>query len=900
MIIRVSNIPVSLDAMLSKNGKLLFKEIARALGVKPSRISSFKIARRSIDARKKENVHFVLTCDVELSESSQSSAASSASNIESCVGDAFTKQVPHKSKVPAALLHESGVVQMAAHSNDTQTALSGLRLAKGVKVSEVPNEKSNQVPFVGKGAHSGERPVVVGAGPAGLFCALYLARAGMWPILIERGEAVEERQKSVTAFNEGGSLDLNSNIQFGEGGAGTFSDGKLTTGTKDKHIRDVLREFVAAGAPEDILVDAKPHIGTDNLPTVVGNIRKTIIEAGGEVRFNTQLIAINCESQADVGGELQANAIDECNMGTLETLETTGASHTESSEAHIGGTLRKSGVDYDSDIDKAKAAHAKHIQNILVCNTKTGIEEIIACSALVLAIGHSARDTIEMLLESGLAMERKPFAMGVRIEHSQSAINKAQYGKSAQHPALPPADYKLNVRTEDGRGVYTFCMCPGGTVVAAASEEGGVCVNGMSNYARDGKNANSALLVEILPSDFDGEDVLAGMKFQRKLEKAAFEVAKINGEYSAPAQTVGDFLASQTNRFAAKGLQADSQFSNSTKHASSRVSSPCSCGVVRQECHGDVRQHQVSPTYPRGVAWINLDNCLPPLITDALTDALPKLDKKLKGFADPDAVMTAIEARSSSPVRIVRDRETLQSVSVQGIYPAGEGAGYAGGIMSAATDGIRIAEAIIRDFQLDEAARHLKNGDPVIFPTDTVCGIGVAVQCADSPQKLYELKSRTTEKPIAWLVGSLEDITKYGSGVPAYAQRLADAFWPGPLTLIVKASDVVPEQFRSAAGTLGMRMPQSDVALELIRRTDSPLATTSANVSGAGDAVDVGNIDETLLSNVPYVLYMYGSSAKPSASSSGIASTVIDCTEESPKILREGSITSQDIASVIS
>jgi len=449
------------------------------------------------------------------------------------------------------------------------------------------------------------RPVVVGFGPCGMFCALTLAQMGYEPIVLERGRCVERRAEDVERFWKEGVFDPESNVQFGEGGAGTFSDGKLTTQIKDKRITKVIEEMILAGGGEDLRYKQKPHVGTDVLRTVVTNIRKEIIRLGGEVMFETKLTGL--------------------------------------------------------ELDETGAVRAIRAQ----CGTAGEAEDLrIETEALVLALGHSARDTFAVLHEAGIYMEQKPFSIGVRIEHPQTMIDLSQYGAPAKELGLGAAEYKLNWKCENGRGVYTFCMCPGGRVIASASAPETVVTNGMSYRSRDLENANSGLLVDVRTEDFGSDHPLAGMKFQEEWERQAYIAGGRTGR--APAQRVGDFLKNQ-----------------STDPAVGEA-------------------NRVTPSFKPGVTWTAMDECLPEFACSSLREALPHLGRKLKGFDSPDAVLTGIETRSSSPVRITRDEayqagigESQEAKRVaRGIFPAGEGAGYAGGITSAAVDGIRIAEQI--------------------------------------------------------------------------------------------------------------------------------------------------------------------------------------------------------------
>lgn len=514
----------------------LLEKCAKKLKIDVCNIKEYKINKRSLDARKKGDLYYIYKVDI---------------------------LVDNENKL--------------------------LKYNKDKDILKTPNEKYHiEVTGTKKLKY---RPIIVGSGPSGLFCSYILATLGYKPIILERGEEVDKRIEKVNEFWDKGILDTLTNVQFGEGGAGTFSDGKLTTNLHSPLCRTVIDTFVKFGAPEQISYINKPHIGTDNLIEIVANIRKYIIEKGGEFLFNTKA------------------------------------------------------EDFDIENNQIKA---------VICNSSESNEQIkLETDTVVLAIGHSSRDMFKTLYDKKVDMERKNFSVGVRIEHKQEMINKSQYGENPKLK-LPPAEYKLAYHgTYNGkdRSCYTFCMCPGGVVIASSSEEGTIVTNGMSTFARDGENANSAILVNITPEDFKGDSPLAGMYFQKELEEKAFILGGSN--YNAPIQRVEDFINNRKSTFI-----------------------------------GDIK-----PTYKPGVTLANLQEILPDFVTETLKEGIRYFDKKIAGFANPDSILTGVETRSSSPITIKRNEQKM--ANILGMYPCGEGAGYAGGIMSAAIDGIRVATAIL-------------------------------------------------------------------------------------------------------------------------------------------------------------------------------------------------------------
>jgi len=532
--LRLTQIKLPLDY----NDASLKAAIIDRLGIAPDELLGVTIFRRGYDARKRSNIFFIFTLDVEL-------------------------------KDQAAVLKR---LQASGKSTD-------IGITPDTSYKFVTHAPANLT----------TRPIIIGTGPCGLLAGLVLAQMGFKPIILERGKAVRERTKDTWGLWREGVLNPESNVQFGEGGAGTFSDGKLYSQIKDPqfHGRKVLEEFVKSGAPEEILYVSKPHIGTFRLVKMVEAMRAEITGLGGEIRFNSRVDRINIENGQVRGVEL-ANG------------------------------------------------------------------EQIAAEHVVLAIGHSARDTFRMLHEQGVYIEPKPFSIGFRIEHPQALIDRARFGTFAGNEMLGAADYKLVHHCANGRSAYSFCMCPGGQVVAAASEEGRVVTNGMSQYSRAERNANAALVVNVNPEDFPGDyktNPLAGIDFQRHWESMAYQAG--GSTYKAPAQRVGDFLAGRPS----------------------------------------TQLGEVDPSYQPGVFMTDLSSCVPPYVVDALREAIPAFDKQIKGFAMADAILTAVETRTSSPIRITRNAE-CQSLNTRGLYPAGEGAGYAGGILSAAVDGIKVAEQV--------------------------------------------------------------------------------------------------------------------------------------------------------------------------------------------------------------
>ena len=518
---------MNISSKIGEDKESIIKKGGKACGIRPDEIERADIYKSSLDARRRENIHFV----------------------------------------------NSVIISLKSHEKEVRLAAKN----KSIKFFEEPK----LIPKLSNVKRDG-RVVIAGFGPAGMFCALLLSEYGYKPIVLERGARVEDRVKAVEGFWAGGELDPETNVQFGEGGAGTFSDGKLTTRIGDPLVRYVLRKFAEYGAPKEILTTAKPHIGTDKLREIVKAIRQRIIDNGGEVRFLTAL----------------------------------------------------SGLE---------------IKDGRVTSVRAGAEDIPA-SAAVMAIGHSARDTFRLLLRSGVSLEPKPFSIGARIEHTQSSVDESLYGEFAGTLGLPKGEYQLSHRRPDGRACYTFCMCPGGSVVSAASEPHSVVTNGMSEYARDGLNANAALVVSVTPDDF-GKNPLDGVEFARSIEKRAY---LLTGSYRAPASTVGAFM-------------------------------------------GETYPGSVIPSYKPGVVETDLNKLFPKFVSDMMKEGIGKFSKEMKCFSDKGAILTAPETRTSSPVRILRT-ENHTALGFDNLYPCGEGAGYAGGIVSAAVDGLRTALKIMESF----------------------------------------------------------------------------------------------------------------------------------------------------------------------------------------------------------
>lgn len=529
--LRIQNIKIREN--ITENELISF--VSKKYHIKNSDITDWHISKKSIDARKKSDIFFNYTIDINVKDESK---------------------YPNINKINKVDIEQ--------------------KIKEKININVINSLKTEP------------SPVIVGAGPAGLFSALTFVQNGICPIIVEQGKTVDERKKDVDDFLYNKKLNISSNVQFGEGGAGTFSDGKLTTGISNPLCQKVLKEFVNFGAPEEILYLSKPHIGTDKLIDIIKNMRNYIISKGGKFYFSTKFMDFTV-----INGQISSVKLKD--LVTNKTFD-------------------------------------------------------IKTNKLILAIGHSSRDTFELLYKNGINMEQKNFSVGVRIEHLQENINKAQYGDNPKLK-LPPAEYKLAYHSPSGRSCYTFCMCPGGTVIASSSEENTIVTNGMSNYLRNGTNANSAVLVNITPEDFSDSSPLAGMYFQKELEEKAFILGSSN--YNAPIQKVGDFL-------------------NNT--ISTKIGS-------------------VVPSYLPGTTLSNLNDILPEFVSSTLKEGLLYFDKKLNGFANPDAILTGVETRSSSPVKIPRNDFLVSNIN--GIYPCGEGAGYAGGIMSASVDGIKTSLAIM-------------------------------------------------------------------------------------------------------------------------------------------------------------------------------------------------------------